>query len=55
MCGLASGQAAGRCPVSVEATSWALNLAPVPAHRGGQTGTGCTPGPNSSSHAAAHP
>jgi hypothetical protein len=36
MCGLASGPAAGRCPVSVEAISWALNLAPGPADSGGQ-------------------
>ncbi len=31
----------GRCPVSVEAISWALNLAPVPADRGGQPSTAC--------------
>ena len=33
--------AAGRRPVSVEAISWALNLAPVPADRGGQPSTAC--------------
>jgi hypothetical protein len=27
--------------VSVEATSWALNLAPVPAYRGGQPSSAC--------------
>jgi hypothetical protein len=27
--------------VSVEVTSWALNLAPVPADRGGQPSTAC--------------
>jgi hypothetical protein len=27
--------------VSVEAISWALNLAPVPADRGGQPSTAC--------------
>jgi Helix-turn-helix domain len=31
----------GRCLVSVEAISWALNLAPVPADRGGQPSTAC--------------
>jgi hypothetical protein len=30
-----------RRPVSVEAISWALNLAPVPADRGGQPSTAC--------------
>jgi hypothetical protein len=30
-----------RCPVSVEAVSWALNLAPVPAGRGGQPSSAC--------------
>jgi hypothetical protein len=28
-------------PVSVEAISWALNLAPVPADRGGQPSSAC--------------
>ena len=28
-------------PVSVEAISWALNLAPVPADRGGQPASAC--------------
>jgi helix-turn-helix protein len=32
---------AGRCVVSVEAISWALNLAPVPADRGGQPSSAC--------------
>jgi len=32
---------AGRCPMSVEAISWALNLAPVPADRGGQASSAC--------------
>ena len=27
--------------MSVEATSWALNLAPVPAYRGGQPSSAC--------------
>jgi Helix-turn-helix domain len=31
----------GRCPVSVEAISWALNLASVPADRGGQPSSAC--------------
>ena len=31
----------GRCPVSVEAISWALNLAPVPVDRGGQPSSAC--------------
>src|SRR6266581_8448426 len=31
----------GRRPVSVEAISWALNLAPVPADRGGQPSSAC--------------
>ena len=31
----------GRCAVSVEAISWALNLAPVPADRGGQPSSAC--------------
>jgi hypothetical protein len=35
------GTAAERRPVSVEAISWALNLAPVPADRGGQPSTAC--------------
>jgi hypothetical protein len=35
---VASGR---RCPVSVEAISWALNLAPVPADRGGQPSSAC--------------
>jgi hypothetical protein len=30
-----------RRPVSVEAIFWALNLAPVPAGRGGQPSTAC--------------
>ena len=30
-----------RYPVSVEAISWALNLAPIPADRGGQPSTAC--------------
>jgi Helix-turn-helix domain len=33
--------AAGRCLVSVGAISWALNLAPVPADRGGQPSSAC--------------
>jgi hypothetical protein len=33
--------AAGRRPMSVEAISWALNLAPVPADRGGQPTSAC--------------
>ena len=32
---------AGRSPLSVEAISWALNLAPVPADRGGQPSSAC--------------
>ena len=32
---------AGRSRVSVEAISWALNLAPVPADRGGQLSSAC--------------
>ena len=35
------GPAAGGCPVSVEAILWALNLAPVPADRGGQPSSAC--------------
>jgi Helix-turn-helix domain len=31
----------GGGPVSVEATSWALNLAAVPAYRGGQPSSAC--------------
>ena len=31
----------GRRPVSVEAICWALNLAPVPADRGGQPSSAC--------------
>jgi Helix-turn-helix domain len=31
----------GQCLVSVEAISWALNLAPVPADRGGQPSSAC--------------
>src|SRR5258707_15529276 len=42
MGGLAPGPSAARwCPVSVEAISWALNLAPVPADRGGQPSSAC--------------
>jgi len=29
------------CPVSVEAISWMLNLAPVPRDRGGQPSSAC--------------
>src|SRR5215510_9784668 len=35
------GPAAGWSLVSVEAISWALNLAPVPADRGGQPSSAC--------------
>src|SRR5260370_18428690 len=42
MGGLALGPSTARwCPVSVEAISWALNLAPVPADRGGQPSSAC--------------
>src|SRR5258706_14033278 len=42
MGGLAPGPSAARwCPVSVEAISWALNVAPVPADRGGQPSSAC--------------
>src|SRR5258707_5555916 len=42
MGGLALGPSAARwCPVSVEAISWAVNLAPVPAGRGGQPSSAC--------------
>src|SRR5258706_12814291 len=42
MGGLAPGPSAARwCPVSVEAISWALNFAPVPADRGGQPSSAC--------------
>jgi hypothetical protein len=42
MGGLALGPSAARwCPVSVEAISWALNLARVPADRGGQPSSAC--------------
>ena len=34
-------RAGGRRPVSVEAISWALNLAPVPADQGGQPSSAC--------------
>src|SRR5689334_23682364 len=38
---LQGGASEERRPVSVEAISWALNLAPVPADRGGQPSTAC--------------
>ena len=38
---LRGGMPEERCPVSVEAISWALNLAPVPADRGGQPSSAC--------------
>src|SRR5262247_3371051 len=31
-----------RCPVRIETISWVLNLAPVPADRGGQSSITCT-------------
>ena len=39
--GRPGGALARRCLVSVEAISWTLNLAPVPADRGGQPSSAC--------------
>ena len=38
---LAAGGGASRLPRRVEVISWALNLAPVPADRGGQPSSAC--------------
>ena len=38
---LRGGMSEERRPVSVEAISWALNLAPVPADQGGQPSSAC--------------
>src|SRR5689334_22705012 len=40
-CGRRGHARLGRCAVSVEAISWALNLAPVPADRGGRPSSAC--------------